>query len=56
LSPQRGVLGGAKVPYFALHETKVFAGKEEQVIDFLASFGLTRHEAEEVIAAVGTAP
>lgn len=52
----RGVLGGVTVPYFALHETRVFAGKQEQVIDFLAGFGLTRHEAEEVIAAVGTAP
>jgi len=53
---ERGLLGGATVPFFALHEYKVFVGKEEQVIDFLASFGLTRHEAEEVIAAVGTAP
>jgi hypothetical protein len=52
----RGVLGGAAVPYFALIEDKVYAAKQEQVLDFLASLGLDRKEAKEVIAAVGTAP
>ena len=53
---QRGVLGGASVPFFALHEDRVFAGKEAQVIEFLANFGLSRGEAEEVVASVGTGP
>jgi len=56
LSQQRGVLGGAAVPYFALLEDKVYTGKQEHVLDFLASFGLKRDEAKEVIEAVGTAP
>jgi hypothetical protein len=53
---ERGVVGGAKVPYFALHERKVFTGKQDEVIAFLLTFGLTRGEAEEIVAAVGTAP
>jgi len=36
---QRGVIGGSAVPFFALHEDRVFAGKKGQVIEFLASFG-----------------
>ena len=43
------------VPYFALHETKVYAGKQERVVEFLTNFGLTRPEAEDVVHAVGTA-
>ncbi len=54
--PQRGMVGGAIVPFFALHEDRVFVGKKEDVANFLASFGLNRAEAELVIAAVGTAP
>ena len=34
----------------------LFAGKREAVIGFLASFGLNRTEAEEVLTTVGTAP
>jgi hypothetical protein len=56
LSAERGVVGGATVPYFALLENKVYTAKQEQVLDFLASFGLNRPEAKQVIAAVGTAP
>jgi hypothetical protein len=52
----RGLVGGAAVPFFALLEDKVFTAKRQQVIDFLASFGLTRAEAEDVVRAVGTAP
>jgi hypothetical protein len=50
----RGVLGGETVPFFALLEYRVFTPKAHQVIDFLASFGLNRAEAEQVVAAVGT--
>ncbi|HUY34020.1 MAG TPA: hypothetical protein VMV69_14830 [Pirellulales bacterium] len=53
---QRGVIGGAAVPFFALHEDRVFAGKKGQVIEFLAGFGLSRSDAEDVVAKVGTGP
>lgn len=53
---RRGVLGGATVPFFALHEENVFTGKKDEVLGFLTSFGLTRHDAEDVLAAVGTTP
>lgn len=56
LEAGRGVIGGSVVPFFALHEDKVFAGKENEVVAFLASFGLNRAEAKEVVSAVGTAP
>jgi len=56
LEAWRGVIGGEVVPYFALHERKVFAGKREQVVKFLTSFGLTRAEAEDVVRTVGTGP
>jgi hypothetical protein len=46
---------GGTVPFWALHENKVFLPKKEAVLDLLASFGLTREEAEEVIEAVGNA-
>jgi hypothetical protein len=55
-SADRGVIGGAPVPFFALIEDKVFTAKKEEVLSFLASFGLSRAEAEDVVAAVGTAP
>jgi hypothetical protein len=54
--PEQGVMGGSTVPFFALHEGRVFVGKEEEVIGFLASFGLDRPEAAEILAGVGTAP
>jgi hypothetical protein len=52
----QGIVGGATVPFFALHEYNVFTGKQEEVIRFLESFGLDRAEAQEVISTVGTAP
>src|SRR5258707_8660420 len=35
LSAQRGVVGGAAVPYFAVIEDKVYTAKQEQVLNFL---------------------
>jgi hypothetical protein len=55
-SAERGVVGGATIPFFALHEGRVFTGKVEEIIAFLASFGLNRAEAQEVIEVIGTAP
>ncbi|HEY7424048.1 MAG TPA: hypothetical protein VH682_07415 [Gemmataceae bacterium] len=53
---ERGVVGGAPIPYFALHEEKVYTGKKEEVAAFLTTFGISRTEAEAILAAVGTAP
>src|SRR5216110_3139550 len=53
---ERGVVGGATVPFFALQGGNVFTDKQDQVVDFLTSFGLTQPEAQEVVARVGTAP
>jgi hypothetical protein len=53
---ERGVVGGSAVPPLALFDRKVFTPKQEEVREFLMSFGLTRPEAEDVIRAVGTAP
>jgi hypothetical protein len=53
---ERGILGGAAVPYFALHEDKVFSGKKAKVVEFLQTFGLNEAEAKGIVAAVGTAP
>jgi hypothetical protein len=56
LDASRRCIGkGVVVPFWALHENKVFLPKKEAVLDLLASFGLTRGEAEEVVEAVGTA-
>jgi hypothetical protein len=54
-SADRGLIGGATVPFFALHDGKVFAAKQKEVRTFLATFGLTPDEAEGVLRAVGTA-
>lgn len=50
------MLGGETVPFFALQEDCVFSAKKDEVVGFLTSFGLTRDDAEAVVAAVGTAP
>lgn len=55
-NPERGVVGGRIVPFWALHEGKVFAAKRDLVLSFLQSFGLNRQEAEKVVSQVGTAP
>lgn len=52
----RGMIGGASVPFFALQENRVFKGKVEEVRTFLADFGLDRADADEILAAVGTSP
>jgi hypothetical protein len=56
LSGERGLVGGATVPYFALLEDKVYAAKQQQVLEFLTTFGLNRDEAKEVVQTIGTAP
>jgi hypothetical protein len=53
---ERGLTGGAKAPRSAVYEDKIFTPKQEQVVEFLTTFNLTRAEAEEVVRTVGTAP
>jgi hypothetical protein len=54
--PQLGVVGGGKVPSFALRGGTTFTAEKKEIIDLLGSFGLTEQEADEVLHAVGTAP
>lgn len=53
---ERGQVGGETVPFFALHNGKVFTPRQEEVIRFLMSFGLTRVEAGAVLHVIGTSP
>jgi len=55
-TPRRGLVGGATVPFSALHADKVLTTKKQEVIDFLASFGLTSADAEDVLHTVGLSP
>jgi hypothetical protein len=53
---ERGVIGGAPVPFFALHENHIFTPKVGEVIDFVMRFGLTRSDAEDIVRSVGATP
>jgi hypothetical protein len=55
-SPERGVVGGAVVPFWAFHDDKVFQPKRDLVVSYIESFGLNHQEAEKVVSEVGTAP
>lgn len=55
-SPERGRLGGAVVPFFALHDSRVFTPKREDVRSFIGAFGLNDDAVEQVLGSVGTAP
>jgi hypothetical protein len=52
----RGIIGGQPVPFWAVHDDKVFRPERDSVLAFLRSFGLTRQEAEAVVSEVGMAP
>ena len=54
--PERGLIGGQVVPFWAVHDDKVFAAKRDSVVSFIESFGLNHQEAEKVVSEVGTAP
>lgn len=51
--PDRGMIGGVAAPFWSLHKEKIDWRSKNSVVDFLASFGLSESEAEEVIEAVG---
>ena len=52
----RGTIGGATIPFYAIEGGRIFLPKVDEVIGFLASFGLGFREAEEIIRSVGTFP
>lgn len=51
---ERGKVGGATIPFSALHDNRVFEPKLGEVLTFLSTFGLSQRDAQEVVAAVGT--
>jgi hypothetical protein len=56
-APERGMIGGATVPFSAFWGSEgIYAPKKDEVATFLLSFGLTPEEAEDVIRAVGVSP
>jgi len=53
---ERGLIGGATVPFLALRGNAVFSPKTEEVLSFLSRFGLSHDDAREVLDLVGTEP
>lgn len=54
--PERGVLGGQVVPFWAVQDDKIFTPRRDAVVAFVEGFGLSPAEAERVVAEVGTMP
>ena len=55
-SAERGGVGGATVPFLALHDNRVFLEKVNETLTFLSTFGLSGRDAQNVIETIGTAP
>jgi hypothetical protein len=53
---ERGLAGGRRVPFFALHGEKVFTPKVEEVVEYITSLGLSEELARAIVANVGTTP
>ena len=53
---ERGLAGGKRIPFFALHGERVFTPKAEEVVEYIETFGLSSADAQAVVDAVGTAP
>jgi len=51
---ERGISGGQPVPRAAVRWGEIVAGKRDEVLSYLESFGLNRKEAEAVVSEVGT--
>lgn len=52
----RGVIGGQLVPFWSVHDDKVFTPERDSVLSFVEGFGLNHREAEKIVSEVGTAP
>lgn len=55
-SPERGLIGGEVVPFWTVHDDKIFEPKRDEVARYLSTFGLGERDIGEVILAVGTHP
>ncbi len=51
-----GHIGGATVPFYALHNDRILTPKLDEVTEFLKTFGLSQEDAKRVTKTVGTAP
>lgn len=49
-------IGGATVPFYALHNNRIFTPKLDEVTKFLITFGLSERDAKRVTDVVGTDP
>ncbi len=54
--PERGLVGGQLVPFWALQDDKIFEPGRKSVVAFVESFGLSHQQAEQVVSQVGIAP
>ena len=52
----RGLAGGESVPFSAVHDNHVFTPKRDEILDYLQGFGLSKTDATEIIATVGSLP
>lgn len=55
-APERGLIGGGTVPFLVLHDDRIFGPKRGEVVDFLRTFGLSKDDANTIVAGVGVAP
>jgi hypothetical protein len=49
----RGLVGGAPIPFDVFHGNRIMQSKVAQVTKFIESFGFTSHEAAQVLKSVG---
>lgn len=49
----RGIIGGAEVPFWTLDKDRIEWHEKNAVLDFLSSFGLSETDAREVVEAIG---
>lgn len=52
----RGLIGGETIPFFAIHENKIFTPEIFNVTKFLQSFGLSTTQAKKIVKKVGASP
>ena len=52
----RGIVGGETVPFGVVHDDRVFTPKQDEVLSFLRSFGLSDDDIQDVLSSVGVAP
>ena len=53
---ERGLIGGAPIPFSSLHGDKVFKPRIPEVLEFLTGLGLSPKSSRAIISRVGHAP